>query len=495
MKKLTCEMCGSTDLIKQDGIFVCQTCGTKYSVEDAKKMMSGETVEVTGSVKVDVSEKVQNLYVMARRAKDENNAELAAKYYEMISIENPNDWESMFYFNYFKAKNTTLGDMRNSVYRFDKSLDSVFAVIDKTDKSEDEKWAIIEEILEKVDSMGDSFLSWAKSHYRKFSDTSDSIDELEDRAWAIADMQKNMALRLSDHYFDRSKEKQVQYMKSYVENYLLKDTLDKRFIDLTLKYYSDKLLKAEEYIKVIDPTYQSLIGDTAKENADGQVVDNGENSGEMIQVNYSLGHYNYQNYWYSSPNSSGGVSVRVSLKNIGTKAIKYCSLHICPYNAVNDKVGTKKILQLTGPIAPNRINNGSYWENVWYDITIRYAKIEYAEVEFMDGTTKKIPGEQILTIGARTANGAQNNGKKAPPMPIGAKICYILCAVAPILVPFCLSDFLDSLGDTGLIIFLSLMIGLPIIFAIIGSILYNKPNKKAAEKKKNESDDKNEHQK
>ena len=39
MKQLTCEMCGSTDLMKQDGVFVCQSCGTKYSVEEAKKMM------------------------------------------------------------------------------------------------------------------------------------------------------------------------------------------------------------------------------------------------------------------------------------------------------------------------------------------------------------------------------------------------------------------------------------------------------------------------
>ena len=37
MKQLTCEMCGSVDLIKQDGYFVCQSCGCKYSVEEAKK--------------------------------------------------------------------------------------------------------------------------------------------------------------------------------------------------------------------------------------------------------------------------------------------------------------------------------------------------------------------------------------------------------------------------------------------------------------------------
>ena len=47
MKRLTCEMCGSTDLIKQDGVFVCQTCGCKYSIEEAKKMMVEGTVDVS----------------------------------------------------------------------------------------------------------------------------------------------------------------------------------------------------------------------------------------------------------------------------------------------------------------------------------------------------------------------------------------------------------------------------------------------------------------
>lgn len=49
MKRLTCEMCGSTDLIKENGVFVCQNCGTKYSVEEAKKMMIEGTVDVSGS--------------------------------------------------------------------------------------------------------------------------------------------------------------------------------------------------------------------------------------------------------------------------------------------------------------------------------------------------------------------------------------------------------------------------------------------------------------
>lgn len=40
MKAMVCEMCGSQDLVKQDGMFVCQNCGTKYSVEEAKNCLA-----------------------------------------------------------------------------------------------------------------------------------------------------------------------------------------------------------------------------------------------------------------------------------------------------------------------------------------------------------------------------------------------------------------------------------------------------------------------
>ena len=73
MKQLTCEMCGGTDLIKQDGVFVCQSCGTKYSIEEAKKMMIEGTVAVSGIVKVDDTEKVKNFFKMASNAYDEGN--------------------------------------------------------------------------------------------------------------------------------------------------------------------------------------------------------------------------------------------------------------------------------------------------------------------------------------------------------------------------------------------------------------------------------------
>lgn len=39
MKRIVCEMCEGTEFVKENGFFVCQMCGTKYSLDEAKKMM------------------------------------------------------------------------------------------------------------------------------------------------------------------------------------------------------------------------------------------------------------------------------------------------------------------------------------------------------------------------------------------------------------------------------------------------------------------------
>lgn len=84
MKRLTCEMCGSTDLLKNDGVFVCQSCGTKYSVEEAKKMMVEGTVQVEGVVKVDNKDKIENYLKLAESAYESGNLKEAEDYTNRI---------------------------------------------------------------------------------------------------------------------------------------------------------------------------------------------------------------------------------------------------------------------------------------------------------------------------------------------------------------------------------------------------------------------------
>jgi len=94
MKQIVCEMCGGKDLVKQDGMFICQSCGTKYSVEEAKKMM----------VEVDNSAKLANALEKARRAMENKNYGPAQEYYEIILKEEPDNWEAAFYSAYSQWK-------------------------------------------------------------------------------------------------------------------------------------------------------------------------------------------------------------------------------------------------------------------------------------------------------------------------------------------------------------------------------------------------------
>lgn len=126
MKQLTCEMCGSTELMKQDGVFVCQTCGTKYSVEEAKKMMVEGTVEVAGTVKVDDSAKIENYYTIAENAYDASNKKEAESYCNKIIEVDPNNYKAWLLKGRAAGWQSTLANIRveESVNCFNKAINN-----------------------------------------------------------------------------------------------------------------------------------------------------------------------------------------------------------------------------------------------------------------------------------------------------------------------------------------------------------------------------------
>lgn len=146
MKQLTCEMCGSTDLMKQDGVFVCQSCGCKYSVEEAKRMMVEGTVDVQGTVKVDNSAFVEKYLANARRAKQKEDWEETEKYYNMVEQNDPDNIEAIFYSSYGKAKaSLTDADVYKRGATF-KVLKNCISIVDdhyKPERREENKQAII----------------------------------------------------------------------------------------------------------------------------------------------------------------------------------------------------------------------------------------------------------------------------------------------------------------------------------------------------------------
>lgn len=99
MNAIKCEICGSSELLKDNGVFVCQYCGTKYSLEEARKLL--------GTVKIDKSDDIENLKTLASRNLQNGDYKQASAYYEQVLRELPNDPEIVFYAAYTAAKAST----------------------------------------------------------------------------------------------------------------------------------------------------------------------------------------------------------------------------------------------------------------------------------------------------------------------------------------------------------------------------------------------------
>jgi uncharacterized Zn finger protein (UPF0148 family) len=176
MKQIVCEMCSSTDLIKHEGLFVCQSCGSKYSVEEAKKMM----VEIAGTVKIDTKEKFEKSLLNARRAKNDDNAELARKFYEEVMTEDPSNWEAIFYTTYYKAMQCTIGEISASADSVTRCLSSVVSSI-KNDSERASGSTAMNEISEKLIALSSMFYNSSNEQYKKMP-------------FSLADMHTNNAL-------------------------------------------------------------------------------------------------------------------------------------------------------------------------------------------------------------------------------------------------------------------------------------------------------------
>lgn len=191
MNQLKCEMCGSTDLVKQDGVYVCQNCGTKYSVEEAKKMMIEGTVDVSGStVKVDQTNELKKLYELARRAKNDNNSENAQKYYEQLLIKDPSSWEANFYTVYYQSMNCKIGQIRSAAIRLSNCEDTVLQLIKDNISDPQEQKKAVDEMGARLINISQMLYDAAKNHYQGIADSirSNYTQEMGENCCAARDI-------------------------------------------------------------------------------------------------------------------------------------------------------------------------------------------------------------------------------------------------------------------------------------------------------------------
>lgn len=111
-------------------------------------------------------------------------------------------------------------------------------------------------------------------------------------------------------------------------------------------------------------------------------------------------------YYLSSPNSASGVDAYVYYKNLSDKTIKYFYWEGYPINAVGDQVNCEirgnKVFRGkdTGPIKKGQ-SGGGCWGCAWYNWTAKKLIITSIEIEYMDGSSLHISGDDLYEIGKK----------------------------------------------------------------------------------------------
>ena len=149
MKAIRCEMCNSNDVVKDGDFFVCQACGTKYTVEEAKKLM------FEGTVKIDNTEFVQKYLANARRAKQKEDWKEAEKYYNMVEQNDPANIEAIFYSSFAQVKLALLEkdtkEKRQNVFNI--LIKGVSVIDDNYDNTNEEHLKLLPVIMNDIQAL------------------------------------------------------------------------------------------------------------------------------------------------------------------------------------------------------------------------------------------------------------------------------------------------------------------------------------------------------
>ena len=174
MKAIVCEMCDGRNVVKQDGMYVCQSCGTKYSVEEAKKLMvevGDAPIPAAPVTRSAPSSELDNLYTLARRARNDNNSENAKKYYEMILPLDPNSWEANFFTIFYQAMTCKIAEIQSAANRMTNCEDTCLKLVKDNISDPEEAKKAVTLMADKCIEIAGILNVAATNHYNGISDS------------------------------------------------------------------------------------------------------------------------------------------------------------------------------------------------------------------------------------------------------------------------------------------------------------------------------------
>ena len=103
MKQLVCELCRSTNFGKLDGIYVCRDCGSKYSLEEARRLLVEIQPEPVKPTEPEQPHIPVDHLALARQAKVNGEDAEALRHYTIVRNADPENWEATFFTVYYNA--------------------------------------------------------------------------------------------------------------------------------------------------------------------------------------------------------------------------------------------------------------------------------------------------------------------------------------------------------------------------------------------------------
>lgn len=172
MKKIVCDLCESTEFTKEGGFFICQGCGTKYSLEEAKGMMR----EVEGSAPVSTGapvtavpmgnpnqQQIDNLLLLATNAYSSSNDEEAEKYCNRAI-----EYDAMCYKAWFLKAKAIGWSSTIQLPRIEEAAHSFKQAVDFA--PEEEKESLTEEAVEELKRLGLACVSLRQKRFSQYPD-------------------------------------------------------------------------------------------------------------------------------------------------------------------------------------------------------------------------------------------------------------------------------------------------------------------------------------
>jgi hypothetical protein len=158
-------------------------------------------------------------------------------------------------------------------------------------------------------------------------------------------------------------------------------------------------IEAQSYVTEINNTRDEEAR-VAKEEEEKRIAEENKSAQDKARSILRI-----SNSYPSKPNSASGVDLHIIWRNNSDKVIKYVDFAVEPYNAVNDvvrsEIGNKSLFEgrATGPFKKGEGNNGNkYWENAWYNYSIKTVQFYSVNIEYMDGTKVTLKGDDLKYI-------------------------------------------------------------------------------------------------